>query len=255
MQLQKTPIVDKALVKSSYTILIYQTDNQSELLGAYLNQFGYQTIMASNENLYAKLEMGNYDLCILDYFNNELGNLKPLEYLKEINENIPSIILAQRLANTQFEYTRRIKAFNLGADDYVPRPYYMDEILARIKVLLSLYARLKTAEENIVIGIYTYDMYLKEMRYNDHIVKLTPQQHTIFKVLYANLNNYIPVLSLYNAMRQTGTQQGVDVDNVFRTQVSALRNILRFDSRIIIDMSKGFVGMFYNENKGNKSLF
>lgn len=255
MQLQKTPIVDKALVKSSYTILIYQADNQSELLGAYLNQFGYQAIIATNESLYAKLEMGNYDLCILDYFNNEIDNLKPLEYLKEINENIPSIILAQRLANTQFEYTRRIKAFNLGADDYVPRPYYMDEILARIKVLLSLYARLKTTEENITVGLYTYDTHLKEMRYNDHIVKLTPQQHIIFKILYANLNNYIPGLSLHNALRQAGTQQRVDVDNVFRTQVSALRNILRFDSRIIIDASKGFVGMFYNENKSNESLF
>jgi two-component system, OmpR family, response regulator len=117
------------------TILIVDDDpNIRELVGLFLRNEGYEVVQAiDGEDALARLEATKADLAVLDVM---MPNLDGWELCRELRESFDMPVL---MLTAKGETTQKIKGFQLGADDYLVKPFEPLELVARVKALLKRY--------------------------------------------------------------------------------------------------------------------
>ncbi len=123
-------------------ILLIDDDKKlADLLGQYFAQFGFELASATLPSQgFSLLEKNNYDLVILDIMLPEMDGFEVCKAIRR-NSNIPIIMLTAR-----GEVMDRIVGLELGADDYLPKPFEPRELVARIHGVLK---RAKSATETV----------------------------------------------------------------------------------------------------------
>ncbi|BAE82637.1 response regulator transcription factor [Desulfitobacterium hafniense] len=158
-------------------LLVDDEKNISNVLKAYLQQEGFQVTTAINGLVALTLFKENpYDLVLLDLM---LPGLSGEEICKEIRKisAVPIIMLTAKI-----ELEDRIEGFNMGADDYISKPFSPREVVARVKAVL----RRTDIETSPLAEVISYDNGLvidnsrHEVRFNKEVIPLTP---TEFKIL------------------------------------------------------------------------
>lgn len=160
-------------------ILIVEDDPYiSHFLNMSLQQEGYQMIMTSEGQEAMKLFYQHHpDIIILDL---GLPDMDGLDIIKEIRDysSVPIIVVSARL-----EEQEKIKALDLGANDYVVKPFYMGELLARIRVARRI---VKNNREELKVYHQDYlyvDFESRRVRIDDEEIHLTPIEFHLLKLL------------------------------------------------------------------------
>ena len=175
------------------SILLVEDDpNLGQLVQEYLTLKGYTTDRATDGNQGLKLFMeGHYDLCLFDVMMPKKDGFTLAKEVRMGNRDVPIIFLT---AKSMQEDT--IQGFKVGADDYITKPFSMEELLLRIQAILRRYQRSGETGETVTyqIGSFSFD-YPHQLlsRTTDETEAMQPQKLTskeseLLKLLAQNLN-------------------------------------------------------------------
>lgn len=213
-------------------ILVYQ-DEDCSVMTDYLQFYGFEVITSTEADILYKIKEKNYDLCILGHYKTSLpGDLRLLKTLRKTDRRTPVIMVSD-----QSRYEFIIDAFDAEADDYVIRPYNLEELIRRIKAILRRCGvKVRAIELSYKIGNYTFDTEKNTLSINGVETKLTNKESKTLSLLCAYKNEILPKKILI--------QQVWNDDNYFNKRsldvhMCLLRNYLKMDKRIVIETKRG----------------
>ena len=124
----------------------------AQIVGDGLQSSGYELLLITDGGA-AKAAFESYkpDICILDIMLPVLDGYAVVEQFKRVNSNIPVIFLSARTLTADV-----VKGFKSGGDDYLKKPFSMDELLARIAALLGRYGQKNRAADPVKQHLYTF---------------------------------------------------------------------------------------------------
>lgn len=183
--------------KTLYRPKILLVDDEQAILNGLKRQLtshGYEVRTASGGlKGIEEIELEMPDLVVLDLMMPDLDGLQVTYDIRfRLKSNIPIIILSAREEERQ-----KVEALDLGADDYLTKPFGLDELLARIRVALRRFSRERNLAENkqkvtiIGDGHLTLDLNLHQVLRDGKEVKLTPKQYDLLKYLALNRDKLI----------------------------------------------------------------
>ncbi|HRP59534.1 MAG TPA: response regulator transcription factor, partial [Vicingus sp.] len=171
-------------MKNTKILLAEDDVNLGNLLCDYLKAKGYDTVLASNGdeafNLFAK---GGFNLCLFDVMMPIKDGFTLANEIRKINETIPIIFLT---AKSMKEDT--LQGFQSGADDYISKPFSMEELLARITAVLRRSMPQQKEEDThlFTIGKYKFDYQKRLLSLNGKEQKLTSKENELLRLLCLN---------------------------------------------------------------------
>jgi len=170
-------------------LLAEDDENLGSLLREYLIAKKYDTDWFPNgEEAYKKFVKTNYDLCILDIMMPVKDGYTLAKEIRMTNADIPIIFLT---AKSQKEDI--LEGFQAGCDDYITKPFSMEELLYRIEAILrrtSKHGKFKSQKE-FTIGKYYFDTEKQILRFNKKTLKLTTKETELLRLLCLNKNSVL----------------------------------------------------------------
>jgi DNA-binding response OmpR family regulator len=172
-------------------ILLAEDDsNLGNLLRTYLAAKNYETTLCINGRIALEaFSKDTYALCILDIMMPEMDGLALAKEIRLINENIPVIFLT---AKNQKEDV--LEGFRSGADDYITKPFSMEELLYRIEAILRRSAGNSSVvkkDDSYSIGEYTFNPLKQLLIYKDKTTKLTTKESELLELLCRHGNEIL----------------------------------------------------------------
>lgn len=213
-------------------ILVYQ-DEDCSVMTDYLQFYGFEVITSTEADILHKIKEKNYDLCILGHYKTSLpGDLRLLKALRKTDHKTPVIMVSD-----QSRYEFIIDAFDAEADDYIIRPYNLEELIRRIKAILRRCGvKVRAIELSYKIGNYTFDTEENTLSINGVETKLTNKESKTLSLLCAYKNEILPKKIL---MQQIWTDDNYFSKRSLDVHMCLLRNYLKMDKRIVIETKRG----------------
>ena len=169
-------------------ILLAEDDiNLGSLLTQYLNAKGFNTdLYDDGEKAYDGFTLNKYDLCIFDVMMPKKDGFTLAKEIREINSSIPIIFLTAKTLKDDV-----LEGFKIGADDYMTKPFVMDELLFRIEAIMRRISKNGDAtsiKDTYKLGIYQFDVNKQMLNIEDKSIKLTTKESELLALLCANKN-------------------------------------------------------------------
>lgn len=211
-----------------YNILI--CDDEKDIVSAlkiYLTDQEYCLYEAYNgREALDIIENNDIHLVLLDIMMPEMDGMQTLIRLRE-NRNIPVIFITAKSEDSDM-----ILGLNMGADDYITKPFKPIEVIARVKSHLRRYMELGSAElkkDVLTIGDITVDDVAKEVMFMDEKVSLTPKEYGILKFLMENPGRVFTLSEIYKE---------VWAENPFGSEGTVAVHIRHLREKLEIDPDK-----------------
>jgi two-component system KDP operon response regulator KdpE len=149
-----------------------------KLLRMGLTAQGYEILEAPNGKKSLELLVQKPDLIILDLGLPDIQGLELLRMIRARDESVPIVVLSSR-----GDEAGKVQALDLGADDYVTKPFGMDELLARMRAALR--HQLQTHGERPIfrVGDLSVDLVRRIVKVRDKEVKLSPKEYDLLRAL------------------------------------------------------------------------
>jgi two-component system KDP operon response regulator KdpE len=149
-----------------------------KLLRMGLSTQGYEVLEAPNGRTSLEMLAQKPDLVILDLGLPDMQGLELLRMIRARNESVPIVVLSSR-----GDEAGKVQALDLGADDYVTKPFGMDELLARMRAALR--HQLQTHGERPIFrsGDLSVDLVRRIVKLRDKEVRLSPKEYELLRVL------------------------------------------------------------------------
>lgn len=166
-------------------ILIVEDEEKiARFIELELKHEGYEVIKANNGRLGLEVaEKGEVDLVILDVMLPEINGLEVLRRIRKVSD-IPVIMLTARDAVMD-----KVSGLDAGADDYVTKPFAIEELLARIRTALKKrVVTEKKAVDVLSCGLLSLDKKKHKVVYNNTEIELTNREFTLLQILMENKN-------------------------------------------------------------------
>jgi len=170
-------------------LLAEDDENLGLLLKEYLVAKGYDaTLYPDGEAAYKGFMREHYDICILDIMMPKKDGFTLARDIRIVNPNIPVIFLTAKNMKEDV-----LEGFKLGADDYITKPFSMEELIMRIEAILRRTSQdsLLNAQPVFTLGIYTFDTHNQTLAHGDEVVKLTTKESDLLKLLCQNANKIL----------------------------------------------------------------
>ena len=176
---------------NDYCILVVGgEEGLCEILQFKLENEGYLVHTAYLAEAALKMEPARYDLLLLDVMMGEISGFKMANMLKKnkATASIPIIFITAK--DTEND---TITGFNLGADDYISKPFSLREVIARVKAVLRRTATTETerAPERLTYQTLVIDITKKKASIDDEEVSLTKKEFEILIILFSRLPEVI----------------------------------------------------------------
>ena len=149
-----------------------------KLLRMGLAAQGYQTTEAANGKAALELLADGPDLVILDLGLPDVEGLELLRTIRERNDKVPIVVLSSRS-----DERAKVEALDFGADDYLTKPFGMDELLARMRAALRHQLQVHGERPIFRLGDLSVDLVRRIVRLRDEEVKLSPNEYELLRVL------------------------------------------------------------------------
>lgn len=171
-------------------LLAEDDENLGLLLKEYLIAKGYNTdLYGDGEVAYSGFKKHEYNLCILDIMMPKKDGITLANDIRLINQEVPIIFLTAKNLKEDV-----LEGFRMGADDYITKPFSMEELIFRIEAILRRTSLESKAGEQSVykLGRYTFDP-RKQILMNDsdETVKLTTKESELLRLLCNNANKVL----------------------------------------------------------------
>ncbi|WP_259014973.1 response regulator transcription factor [Emticicia fluvialis] len=172
-------------------VLLTEDDpNLGMLLQEYLTAKGFTTDLARNgeEGIKMFIEQGNYAMCICDVMMPKKDGFSLAKEIRMKDKEVPIIFLT---AKSMKEDT--IQGFKVGADDYITKPFSMEELLMRMKAIFRRINKQESETPATVfrIGAYSFDTQTNTLTLNETQNKLTTKESELLKLLCQNKNQSV----------------------------------------------------------------
>jgi two-component system KDP operon response regulator KdpE len=149
-----------------------------KLLRMGLNTQGYDVLEAPNGKAGLELLAQNPDLIILDLGLPDADGLELLRTIRGRKEGVPIVVLSSR-----GDEAGKVQALDLGADDYVTKPFGMDELLARMRAALRHQLQIHGERPVFRVGDLSVDLVRRIVKFRDQEVKLSPKEYDLLRIL------------------------------------------------------------------------
>jgi len=170
-------------------LLVEDDQNLGSLLCEFLNAKNYETDLGKDgEEGFKMFTKKTYDLCLFDIMMPVKDGYTLAKEIRQIDENVPIIFLT---AKSMKEDT--IEGFMSGADDYITKPFSMEELLYRIKAILrrSRGTELDQEEFEFKIGKFNFNAQVQQLELDGKIIRLTSKENQLLKTLCLNSNQIL----------------------------------------------------------------
>jgi two-component system response regulator BaeR len=196
-----------------HILIVEDEEKIASLLGDYLKAAGFRTSTQNNgDRVIAQIKKDPSDLILLDIM---LPGKNGMELCREIRQfsNIPIIMITARV-----EEIDRLLGLELGADDYICKPFSPREVVARVKAIFRrLHAEPLT--HNLIIGSISLDDKTHQVMIDNQVLNLTPNEFGLLKVMMRQPNRVFSRSELINRV------QGYDFEGYDRTIDTHIKNL------------------------------
>lgn len=224
----------------NFNILV--CDDEKDIVNAieiYLKSEGYHVIPAY-DGIQAIEKLAEHDihLIIMDIMMPRLDGIAVTSKIRE-KDNIPIIILSAKS-----ESTDKVLGLNIGADDYITKPFDAIELLARVRSNLRRYVDLgnmQRKDDSICIGRLSLNDKTKEIKVDEKSIDLTPNEYGVLKLLMRNKGRVFSSNEIYEYVWD---QPAYDVKKIISVYISNLREKLEINPKDP-DYIKTVYGMGY----------
>jgi DNA-binding response OmpR family regulator len=208
-------------------ILVCDDDKEIvEAISIYLENEGYQVSKVYNgREALDILEEEVIHLIIMDIMMPQMDGIRATMKIREEN-NIPVIMLSAKSEDTD-----KILGLNMGADDYITKPFNPLELIARVKSQLRRYTTLGSLEtkENVFrTGGLEIDDESKRVTVDGEEVKLTPVQYKILKLLTANAGRVYSIEEIYEKVWQ---EDAINPENTVAVHIRKIREKIEINPK------------------------
>jgi two-component system KDP operon response regulator KdpE len=149
-----------------------------KLLRMGLGTQGYETLEAPNGKTALELMARNPDLVILDLGLPDMDGHDLLRTIRTRNERVPIVVLSSR-----GDEAGKVQALDLGADDYVTKPFGMDELLARMRAAMRHQLQAQGERPLFRVGDLSVDLVRRIVKLHEQEVKLSPKEYELLRLL------------------------------------------------------------------------
>lgn len=209
-------------------ILVCDDDKEIvEAIEIYLQQEGYQVFRAyDGEDALKILKEEEIHLLIIDVMMPKLDGIRATLKIRE-ESSIPIIILSAKSEDAD-----KILGLNVGADDYITKPFNPLELVARVKSQLRRYTKLGNAAENgqavYQVGGLAINDELKEVTVDGEIVKLTPIEYNILLLLMKNQGKVFSINQIYENI---WNEDAIGADNTVAVHIRHIREKIEINPK------------------------
>ena len=205
---------------NDYRILVVDDEEDlCEILKFNLENEGYEVDTANSAEEALKMDISSYNLLLLDVMMGEISGFKMANMLKKDKKtaHVPIIFITAK--DTEND---TVTGFNLGADDYISKPFSLREVIARVKAVLRRTATVETekAPEQITYQTLTIDITKKKVSIDDEEVALTKKE---FEILFLLLQNKGRVFSREDILARIWSDEVYVLDRTIDVNITRLR--------------------------------
>jgi two-component system, OmpR family, response regulator len=208
--------------------MVEDDPNFGMVLKSYLEIHGYMVEWVDDGGkAFHRFQEDTFDICILDVMLPKKDGFTIAKEIRMVNDTIPLIFLTAKVLKEDI-----LNGFNVGADDYITKPFDSDVLLHKIKAILKRNKTKEQVDQNeFNIGNYVFNYKLRTLYLNDEDTKMSPREAELMKMLCQADNNLL--------LRKKALLAIWGDDNYFNTRsmdvyITKLRKYLKDDSRIEI---------------------
>lgn len=212
-----------------YNILVCDDDKEIvEAIEIYLTQEGYNVLKAyDGEEALKVLKKEKVDLLVIDVMMPRLDGIRATLKIREEN-SLPIIILSAKSEDAD-----KILGLNVGADDYVTKPFNPLELVARVKSQIRRYTKLgstvmDTKKSTYTVGGLTIDDDLKEVTVDGETVKFTPIEYNILLLLVKNQGKVFSIDQIYESI---WNEDAIGADNTVAVHIRHIREKIEINPK------------------------
>ncbi|HEP4628634.1 TPA: response regulator transcription factor [Streptococcus pyogenes] len=216
-------------------ILLVEDDlSLSNSIFDFLDDFAdVMQVFDGDEGLY-EAESGTYDLILLDLMLPEKNGFQVLKELREKDIKIPVLIMTAKEGLDDKGH-----GFELGADDYLTKPFYLEELKMRIQALLKRTG--KFADKNISFGNLVVDLARKEVKVEGKVVELLGKEFDLLVYLLQNQNVILPKTQIFDRLWGFDSDTTISVVEVYISKIRKKLKGTRFVNRLQTLRSVGYI--------------
>lgn len=211
-------------------ILLAEDDiNLGQLLYTFLKSKNFVVSLAQNGKIaFEKFTRNKFDFCIFDVMMPEMDGFTLAREIREIDKQVPILFLtAKSMKNDKLE------GFATGADDYLTKPFAMEELVARIHAITRR-TEIPSAEksaEGQFIGTIKYEPEFRLLHLSDEVKKLTTKENQLLQLLVKNQNE---ILDRNATLRAIWGDDNYFNGRSMDVYIAKLRKVLKEDGNIEI---------------------
>ena len=216
-------------MKKDIKVLLVEDDsNLGSITSDYLSAKGYNCTWEINGELgYREFVKNQYDIVILDVMMPIKDGFSTAKDIRGIDKKVPIIFLT---AKSMKEDT--LKGFEIGADDYITKPFNMEELIARISAILKrVSSNNETHFDDIKIGKLTFNPKMQVLSKGEFSVSLTTKESDLLILLYKNKND---ILERDHALKAIWGDDNYFNGRSMDVYIAKLRKHLKHDEEIQI---------------------
>lgn len=215
---------------SKAKLLVVEDDtNLGDILKEYLEMKGYEpTLCRDGEEGWNKFKKDKFDLCLLDIMMPKKDGFTLAKEIKKVQEDLPILFLTAKNQKDDI-----IEGLKIGADDYLTKPFSMEELLLRVNAILR---RTHKSGEISPLKVYTFGDFI--LHYDEQILegpqgknKLTSKENELIRILASEMNKLV---NRSHALKQIWGDDSYFNARSMDVYLSKIRKLLRDDPKVQI---------------------
>lgn len=214
-------------------LVVDDEETLCEVLKLNLENEGYDVDVAFSAEQALKMNLTDYSLILLDVMMGEISGIKMAKILKSKHETADIPIIFCTAKDTEDDM---IMGLNLGADDYITKPYTIRNILARVRTVLRRTSNNNHCKNNelLKLGTLCVDMKFKRCTIDEKEIKLTKKE---FELLAFFISNQGKIFTRDEILSQVWTDEVIVLDRTIDVNITRLRQKIGEYGQYIITRS------------------
>lgn len=218
---------------SQIKVLLAEDDKSlGMILKAYLDANGFITTLCPNgQDAWKSFNASEYDICLTDVMMPIMDGFTLVKQIKSSIPSMPVVFLTAKKSQDDI-----LEGFRLGADDYITKPFSMDELVARLKAIHRRCSYVQAKPSTYQLGGFTFDAPRQILTKGNEIKKLTSKESILLLMLCENMGN---TLERSKALQQIWEEDSYLNARSMDVYITKLRKLFKDDPEVEIQNVHG----------------
>ena len=226
---------------SNKILFVEDEEDLTLIVADTLRGEGYEVVTAvDGEDGLEKFKTEAADIVVADVMMSNMDGFTMAKEIRKLSPTVPLLFLTAKSTIDDVE-----QGFEIGANDYLKKPFELRELIVRIKALLRRYGENRTEDIRFAIGAYTFNVTTQTLSFGDKETELSHFEAKILERLATNIGKTVDASELMIAVWQRDEQNN---RNSLHGYIHKLRRTMRHDPAISIINQRGFGYMLVIRN-------